>query len=420
MRGRKKKYDNTIEMNILLSLVFMCLLGAIILFSASADYCVLHHEGNPYHSLKNQLYFMGGGFAAVLVISRLNYLVLARLSWLAYGVSIASIAALRFVGITANGATRWLGAGSFRFQVAELVKAAVILILARYISRHFEKNDNRAALTLRAWLLGGVPAVMLFFISSDFSSAVVILMIVFVITFTTMRTTKLHLVTGLAAVIVVAAYIMHIAANMPSAADLKEMNFRDVRIAVFLDPERYAQSAGYQTMQALYAVGAGGLIGRGLGNSLQKYMIPEPHTDMIFSIMCEELGLLGVFMYFLLLGYLLYLIAKVAANAETLYGSIVALGTFTHLFVQSVFNIAVNLNLLPNTGLPLPFISYGGTSLLLMMAECGLVLSVERHHEIEKYKRSKKVIASLTGSHKGSDGKKTGEEKLEENRKIVG
>ena len=156
-------------------------------------------------------------------------------------------------------------------------------------------------------------------------------------------------------------------------------SFRLNRILVWLDPEKYSDNGGYQVLQGLYAIGSGGLFGKGLGNSTQKIQsIPEAQNDMIFSIICEELGLFGAVLLTILFVFLLYRLMFIAQNAPDLLGSLIVTGIFAHIALQVVLNIAVVLNFIPTTGVTLPFISYGGTSILFLMAEMGIALNVSR------------------------------------------
>ena len=149
-------------------------------------------------------------------------------------------------------------------------------------------------------------------------------------------------------------------------------SFRLRRILVWLNPEKYASEGGYQIMQALYAIGSGGFFGKGLGNSAQKMIIPEVQNDMILSIICEELGVFGAIMVLILFGMLLYRLLFIAQNAPDLYGSLIVTGIFAHIALQVILNVMVVINCIPTTGITLPFISYGGTSVLFLMAEMGL------------------------------------------------
>ena len=162
-------------------------------------------------------------------------------------------------------------------------------------------------------------------------------------------------------------------------------SFRLRRIMVWLHPEEYADTWGYQTIQALYAIGSGGFFGRGLGNSIQKLgSVPEAQNDMIFSIICEELGIFGGLIVLMLYAYLLYRLFVIAQNAPDMFGSLMVSGIFIHIALQVILNIAVVVNLMPNTGVTLPFISYGGTSIVFLMAEMGLALSVARQIKFEE------------------------------------
>ena len=159
-------------------------------------------------------------------------------------------------------------------------------------------------------------------------------------------------------------------------------NFRLRRILVWLDPEKYASDGGYQIMQALYAIGSGGFFGKGLGNSAQKMVIPEVQNDMILSIICEELGVFGAIIVLVLFGLLLYRLVFIAQNAPDMYSSLVVTGIFAHIALQVVLNVGVVINLIPTTGITLPFISYGGTSILFLMTEMGIALGISRKIKI--------------------------------------
>ena len=163
-----------------------------------------------------------------------------------------------------------------------------------------------------------------------------------------------------------------------------EGGFRLQRILVWLHPEEYSGEGGFQVMQGLYAIGSGGFFGKGLGNSAQKMIIPEVQNDMILSIICEELGVFGAIVVLTLFGMLLYRLMFIAKNAPDLYGSLIVTGIFAHIAIQVVLNVAVVLNLIPTTGITLPFISYGGTSILFLMAEMGLALGVSRRIQLEE------------------------------------
>lgn len=366
-----------------IALIFLCAYGAMMVFSATAYQCGISEKFNydSFHFVKRQVGFMLGGFIAILALQFLDYHILKHFAVVLYLSGIVSIFLLKTsLGVSANGATRWVKLpGIGQFQVSEWVKVCVIIFLAYLIDRN-RKHLGSMKLTLYLWIAGAIPTALLFEISNDLSSSAVVIGICFIMSFISTRTEKLHIVVFLAVVAVIVVYVRSIWNNMPTPEELSEMPFRVGRIAAWLDPERYAASQGHQTLQGLYAIGRGGVFGKGLGGSIQKLgQIPEAENDMIFSVICEELGIIGALVLIYLFGYLIYQIARVMLSAPDLFGGMLNLGVFAHLTLQSIFNICVNLAILPNTGIPLPFISYGGTSVFFLLAiEMTMVFSVER------------------------------------------
>ncbi|MEY8391323.1 FtsW/RodA/SpoVE family cell cycle protein [Lachnospiraceae bacterium 45-W7] len=384
MNERKKPIIVRNNYMMLVVLIFLCAYGAIMVFSATAYQCSITEEYNndSFFMLKSQVKFMLAGFALMLFLQHFSYRLLNNvLAVVLYLSGIASVFLLKTpLGVTANGATRWVKLGALgQFQVSEWVKVCVIVFLAHLIDQN-KKYLSSKKFTVYLWIAGGIPAVLLFELSNDLSSSAVVLGICFVMTFISMKTEKLHIAVFLAAFAFVAMYVWSIWSNMPTPEEMSEMPFRVRRIAAWLDPNRYAATQGYQTLQGLYAIGRGGVFGKGLGASIQKLgPIPEAENDMIFSVICEELGIIGAMALIYLFGYLLYQISRVMMSAPDLFGGMLSLGVFAHLTLQTIVNICVNLAILPNTGLPLPFISYGGTSVFLLLAgEMAVVFSVER------------------------------------------
>ncbi len=375
-----------------IALIFLCAYGAMMVFSATSYQCSMSKDYNydSFALVKRQAMFMAVGFIAILVLQFVDYRLLKHFAVLLYLSGIASILLLKTpLGVSANGATRWVNIpGVGQFQVSEWVKICVIIFLAYLIDRN-RNHLNSPKLTFYLWIAGGIPTVLLFFISRDLSSSAVVLGICFIMSFISTKTEKLHIAVFLAAALVVAMYVWSIWSNMPTAEELSEMSFRVGRIAAWLDPERYAASQGHQTLQGLYAIGRGGVFGKGLGGSIQKLgQIPEVENDMIFSVICEELGIIGAIVLIYLFGYLIYQIARVMVSAPDLFGGMLSLGVFAHLTLQAIFNICVNLAILPNTGIPLPFISYGGTAVFCLLAgEMAIVFSIE--HRIGEEPRKK-------------------------------
>lgn len=392
--------------------LILCFFGAIMIYSASSTICASSEDYNydSFYYLKRQLFFIFCGLVAMVVIPKFEYIHLRYFTLIGYLLCPGLIFWVYKKGDEINGAKRWLQIGPVSFQVAELIKLFVIMTLAYLIQMRyrykrprwpiFKKRSGRILQALDwfrmnlitrnhwfvffLWILGGIPAGLLLLLSKDLSSAIVVLGVTFLITVVCIKAPKLKWGAFLLVAIGAVGYVLFIRFHMPSEELIasSSYSFRNARIAAWLDPQRYASTKAYQTLQALYAIGSGGLFGKGFGNSVQKKpgFIPEAHTDMIFSIICEELGLVGALILIALLICLLYLIYKVARNSENVYGSVLAMGIFFHIGIQSIINIAVNINLFPNTGIPLPFFSYGGTSILVIMAEIGIVISIDRYH----------------------------------------
>ena len=235
--------------------------------------------------------------------------------------------------------------------------------------------------------IGGFLALLAYVFTDNLSTAIIIFCITAGLIFIAHPKTRVFLLLA-AGILLILILFVWMLSNMTkdwSAERMAEVSFRIRRILVWLHPEKFADGDGYQTMQSLYAIGSGGLLGRGLGNSIQKLgSVPEAQNDMIFSIVCEELGILGGLLLLLLFAYLLYRLFFIAQNAPDMFGSLMVSGIFIHIALQVIFNIAVVVNLMPNTGVTLPFISYGGTSVLFLMAEMGLALSVARQIRFNK------------------------------------
>lgn len=418
----KEKYLSMVkrrEFQIWAVTLILCFFGAIMIYSASSTTCANSEKYNydSFYYFKRQMVFILLGLVCMVILSKLNYTGFWHFTTVGYLVGIGLILWVFAKGEEINGAKRWFQLGPISFQVAEPVKVFVILALAcliqrRYVymkPRHkiFEKRSakviqaadwirptiikNNSYFVVLLWGVGAVPVVMLWQLSRDLSSAIVVLGITYLITVVCIKSPKLKIFALVCVIAVSLAMVLSIYFNLPSETliNADTYSFRKARIAAWLAPQKYASTKSYQTLQSLYAIGSGGIFGKGFGNSVQKKpgFIPEAHTDMIFSIICEELGLVGALVIIGLLIYLLYLIYQVAKNSENVYGSVLAMGVFFHIGVQSIINIAVNINLFPNTGIPLPFFSYGGTSIVIIMAEMGLVMSIDRYHCLKRAKR---------------------------------
>lgn len=366
------------------SLVFIVLVllafGLVLLYSTSSYIGVVEHNGDSAYYLRRQLLFTGLGLILMILIAVVPYRWWRYLSILGFFISVGLILLVIPYGREVNGAKRWLDFKGVSLQPSEMAKVAIIIFTAFII----ELIGRRRLQTFWGFLLPMVPsgiiAVMLWKITNNMSSALIILAISFGMLFVACPDYKRFValaVMGAGVCIGIVAYIVRM-------ADQNNMGFRGGRILVWLDPQAYADDTGFQTLQALYAIGSGGIFGKGLGQSMQKIVVPEAQNDMIFSIICEELGILGAMIVVLLFVFLLWRLFFIATNAPDLLGSLIATGIFAHISLQVVLNIAVVLNVIPTTGITLPFVSYGGTSILFLMTEMMLALSISGQIRMKK------------------------------------
>ncbi|HIR76870.1 MAG TPA: FtsW/RodA/SpoVE family cell cycle protein [Candidatus Choladousia intestinipullorum] len=331
----------------------------VVLYSMSA-YNGQVRFGDAAYYFKKQLFAMVLGLAAMYAVSRIDYHILLKFSVPAYLLSLALSGAVLLFGDAYNGSRRWLSIGPLSFQPAEYAKPAVILLLAGFVSRMDRKKSGRMT---AAVLLLVLPIVGLVG-TNNLSTAVIILGIAVLMIFISNPRYLPFLW-----IILAGGGFLGIFLSLES--------YRLERLAIWRNPELYEK--GYQTMQGLYAIGSGGLFGRGLGGSLQKLgFVPEAQNDMIFAVICEELGLVGALLLMLLFLVLIWRFMVIATHAPDLFGSLIAAGIMGHIAIQVILNIAVVTNTIPNTGITLPFISYGGTSVLFLLSEMGLALSVSR------------------------------------------
>ena len=381
-RTGEKQPTHYYDYSLVAVIVLLTCFGLIMLYSTSS-YLAEVQQGDDMFYFKKQALISGASIIGALVISRINYHILTRFITLLYGMAIVLMMLVKTpLGITANGARRWLGVGeSLSFQPSEIAKIAVIVCLP-YMIVHMGKKVRTLKACMLLGAMGGALAFVAYVFTDNLSTAIIIFCITAGLIFVAHPNVKPFLIIGGVGVALIIILILFLNATVDPATN---ENFRIQRILVWLHPEDFASGDGYQTIQALYAIGSGGLLGRGLGNSIQKLgSVPEAQNDMIFSIVCEELGILGGVMVLLLFAYLLYRLFFIAQNAPDMFGSLMAAGIFIHIALQVIFNIAVVVNLMPNTGITLPFISYGGTSIVFLMAEMGLALSISRQIKFQE------------------------------------
>ncbi len=378
LKGKKKtdssvQWEDYYDYNLLAAVVLLTCFGLVMLYSTSA-YEASVTFSDDMHYFEKQTMISIAAFVMMLIFSRLDYHIYVRYAWPLYIVSNILLIATAFIGRTINGARRWIYIGSISFQPAELAKVAVIVFLPMMIVKagfgfkHFKKPALIS-------LYGLGTGILTYLFTENLSTAIIIIGITYILIVVAHPHPQKLLLATVALVIVGLIAIQII--KYTGILDNMGGSFRIQRIVTWMHPEEHQDEGGYQVMQGLYAIGSGGIFGKGLGNSAQKLgALPEAQNDMIFSIICEELGIMGAMIVILLFVFLLYRLFFIATNAPDLLGSLIATGIFAHIALQVVLNIAVVLNVIPTTGITLPFVSYGGTSILFLMAEMTLALSI--------------------------------------------
>ena len=374
-RRNKNQAEYFFDYTLLFIVLFLLGFGMIMVYSTSSYEASLSAslKYDEAYYLKHQALAAVMGLVAMIVVANIPYHFWERFAVLGYFVSAILIAlVLTPLGIEANGARRWLNLG-LSVQPAEIAKLCMILFLASFICKM-----GKGIRTGRGfWLVLMIPVpicLMVWKITNNMSSAIIIFGIALLMLFVASPDYKRFVLMGAAGVAAVAALVFAIIQMEHS-----DLGFRGGRILAWLNPEAYASGTGFQTLQALYAIGSGGIFGKGLGQSMQKLgFLPEAQNDMIFSIICEELGLFGGIAVILLFVLLIWRFMVIANNASDLFGALLVVGVMGHIAIQVILNIAVVTNTIPNTGISLPFISYGGSSVMFLLIEIGLVLSVAK------------------------------------------
>jgi cell division protein FtsW len=362
---KRSRAEERIDVATLVVTLVLVLFGLIMMYSASYA-SAIYMFGDGFRYIRTQAIYAVLGIIAMLVISNINYRILHRFSWLILGITMLLMLITLFMP-EINGAKRWIIIGGFTFQPSELMKFAVICIISHLASvnpkamREFKYGFLQPVIILTA-----IIGIML--LQRHISGAVIILMIAVSMMFLGGTRFNLLVISAAVSVIVIFAVVKS-----------GKFDYALSRLEVWRNsPE--SSSVGYQTFQSLVAIGSGGLFGLGLGNSRQKHLyLPEPHNDFIFAIICEELGLVAavtiivLFIVFIIKGLRISLLSK------DRFGALLAMGITLQIGIQALLNIAVVSNTIPNTGISLPFFSQGGTSLVILLAEVGVLLSVSKY-----------------------------------------
>ena len=375
----KKQAVHYFDYSLLAIIIFLMCFGLVMLYSISS-YEARTEYGDGMYFLKRQGLIGLGSIAVMMWVSRLDYHMFSKYAAMSYWGSMLLLALVKFtpLGIEVNGARRWFRLPANQsFQPAEIMKIAVIIFIPYLICRMGNKvHTLKGSLGVVEW--GGLAALGVYVLTDNLSSAIIVMGISCCILFVVHKKQKIFLwiAGGGLAVFVAGSYILgRLLENSTS--------FRLRRIIAWLNPEKYASTISFQTVQGLYAIGSGGFFGKGLGNGVQKTVIPEVQNDMILSAICEEPGGFGAIIILVLFGLLIYRLLFIAQNAPDLYGALIMTGIMSHIAIQVILNVMVVTNMMPNTGITLPFISYGGTSILFLMIEMGMALGISRRIKLE-------------------------------------
>ncbi len=363
-----------IDLTFLALLMIILTIGLVMLFSASYPYAYAYFK-DSYHFISRQVIFAIVGVLLMFGVSKIDCHWLRKFAWPLFGVSLVLLAVLLMLPPMIPGAEqrRWIVLGPINFQPSEIAKFAVVLLFAHLISLNHShmKKFTFGILTLGAFLMTVCALVVV----ETHLSATILIFFIGVIMMIVGGVKVLHVaVTGLTGLGLAAAVILSGVVSYGSS-----------RIQYWLDPWAAPKAEGYQTIQSLLSIGSGGFLGRGLGQSRQKYLwLPEPHNDFIFAVVSEELGYVGAMIIILLFCLLVWRGFVIAMRAPDKFSSLMAVGLTFQVGIQAALNILVVTNTIPNTGISLPFFSYGGTSLIILLVEMGIVLSISRSAKLQK------------------------------------
>lgn len=362
--------DSTLDYSLILIIGILSLFGLVMIYSTTSYADSISHAGNSFYTMSKQAIYLLIAVLVMIGVSVFDYHFWIRHAKLMYIIAVVLGITVLFFGKEVNGQKRWFAIGPISFQPAEYAKLTLIITMAAMTDFYY--GMLRYYRVLFVFFIAALP-IALPVLSANLSSGLILLGIAFAMAFIASRRKVIFgIVIAIGVILVVVLYQTGI---LDMILDDYQMN----RINAWFDPVAYSSTNGFQTVQGLYAIGAGGWFGRGLGESLQSLgYLPEAQNDMIFSIICEELGLFGAILVILLFMLLVYRLMQIANHAPDFQGTMLAAGVMAHIAIQVLMNVAVVTNTMPNTGVSLPFISYGGSSVTFLMIEMGIVLNISK------------------------------------------
>lgn len=373
--NNEKDTKNNLDFGMLITIIILLCAGIVMVASASSYYALSNYNNSNYF-LVRQLFFGIIGFIFMIIISNIDYKRYKKWGYLFYIICLVLLVlVLTPLGQTRNGAKRWLGFGALVFQPSEIMKIGLVIGMSTYLSLNYKKLNSFKGYIIPILMLLLVVIVM--FMQKHLSGTIVMFVAACSIIFVSgIKVKARYIIAGIIAVAAMLAVFIF----MPSGDSTESSgSFRLDRIVSFLNPEEDIKGGNWQAAQSLYAIGSGGIFGRGLGQSRQKYLwLPEAQNDFIFSVLGEELGLVGTVTVLALFSFFIYRGYRIAITARDMYGSLLATGITSAFALQILVNIAVVTCTVPVTGMPLPFFSYGGTALFINLCAMGILLNISR------------------------------------------
>ena len=365
------------DMTFLLSVILLTIYGTVMVFSAGTAYAQVRYDDSLYF-VKKQTVWLIIGFSVMFIAARVEPNVYKRFTPHLYLSTLVLLVLVLIVGFVGNGAQRWISIGPLTIQPSEIAKIAMIMMLAKYFSDFEERatdRKNKKSILIYGTLFPALimlAPIILVMLQKHLSCIIILGSIGLLLIFASgVNPRYIYAFSGLGA-----AAVSYIALFT---------DYTKERITVWQNPEAYKLTGGWQTLQGLMAIGSGGIFGVGLGKSILKHCyVSEPANDMIFAILCEELGLVGAALALFLFGFLVCRGAKIALRSPETYTRLLVIGISIKMAIQALLNVAVVTNTIPNTGISLPFFSYGGSSLVMLFFEMGIILSVSRQSKISK------------------------------------
>lgn len=377
----KMRINNKVDMTLIIVVLTLVLLGIVMVLSASAP-SALARTQNSYYYMRKQAFAAVLGFVALFLAIKVDYKILKKFYKIIYPISVLILFSVLIPGlkVDANGAARWIKIAGMQIQPSEITKIGLIVYFAGYFSDRNNKIDTFWGGCLKPLIAIAIPVLILYKVQNHMSAGIIIAFVSLVIMVMSGCKLKYLFSVGGAGLVGAGGILLLFKDKLFSGLSSGEGGtFRTGRIEAWLNPWENTSGTAYQTVQGLYAIGSGGLFGVGLGESKQKYLyIPEAHNDFIFAILAEELGFIGCVAVLALFTVLIVRGVIISMKAEDMFGSLLAIGITSLIAIQTMLNIAVVTNTIPNTGVSLPFLSYGGSSLIILLGCMGILLSISK------------------------------------------